>query len=210
MDKIERFLRRKRVQEQRNSRHGLAIVVDSSLVDEFLSSEIDWDSVQRTEMELAAKYDFEFDVELSEEEIQRHFNIIEAEFDDERFRLLLSSCLHDVLSAVVSPFGLGGIVSLSDKNGGNVTTVHNAKDGVYGRERDKYSRKDYTSAKNSEGNTFEGSGKTSVGSTSSPALNSIWTRTLLTRTREELKGGLIRAPTTSCPMPNSIKMVASC
>lgn len=164
MDSVERFRRRKRVQEQRHSRHGLTVVVDNALVDEFLRSEVDWDSVQRTEQELDAKYDFEFGVEVSDEEVKEHLGFLEREFNDERFRQLLTSCRDDVLSAVVGPFGLGGIVSRGDKNGGNVTTIHNAREGVYAREQDQYRREDYTRAKNSEGKSFEGSGKNSVGS----------------------------------------------
>lgn len=164
MDSTKRFLKRKLVQEQRNLRHGLAVVVDNALIDEFLHSEVDWDSVQRTRMELDAKYEFEFNVEVSDEEIQQHLTVLENEFNDERFRLLLTSCRNEVLSAVVGPFGLGGIVSSGDKNGGNVTTIHNAKEKVYAREQDEYKREDYTRAKNSEGKSFEGSGKSSVGS----------------------------------------------
>lgn len=148
MDSTERFLRRKRVQKERESRHGLAVVVDNALVDEFLHSEVDWDSVQRTEIELNDKYDFKFNVEVSEKEVQEHLKMLKDEFNGERFRQLLTSCRDDVLSAVVGPFGLGGLVAQGDKNGGNVDTIHNARDGVYATdgERQRYEdRGDYIS-----------------------------------------------------------------
>lgn len=164
VDSIERFIRRKMAQEQRDSQRGLAVVVDDRLVNEFLHSEVDWNSVQRVHEELDAKYDFEFDVEVSEEEVHELLNVLESEFNDERFRDLLTSCRDDVLAAVVGPFGLGGMVSGGDKDGGNVTTIQNAKQGVYAREQDGYERRDYTGAKNSAGRSFEGASKNSVGS----------------------------------------------
>jgi hypothetical protein len=124
-------------------------MVDNALVDEFLQSEVDWESVQRIEMELDAKYDFQFDVEISEEEIREHLKVLEREFNDERFRVLLTSCRDDVLSAVIGPFGIGGLVAKGDKDGGNVDTIHNARDGVYATdgERQQYdARGDYVSS----------------------------------------------------------------
>ena len=148
MDSTERFIRRKRVQEIRDSRRGLAVVVDDALVNEFLQSEVDWDTVQNIHGELDAKYDFELCVEVNEDEVQEYLNILENEFNDERFSQLLTSCRDDVLSAIVGPFGLGGIVSRGDKDGGNVDTIHNAREGTYAtdRERQAYeNREKYTS-----------------------------------------------------------------
>jgi hypothetical protein len=51
-----------------------------------------------------------------------------------------------------------------DKDGGNVTTVHNAKKRIYAQEEDKYNRTDYDRSKNSVGKAFAGQGKESVGS----------------------------------------------
>ena len=137
MDSIERFTRRKRVREQRDARHGSAVVVDEALVNEFLHSETDWDSVVSIHGELDAKYDFEFDVEVGDEEVQELLNVLEKEFNDERFNQLLTSCRDEVLSAVVGPFGLGGMVSRGDKDGGNVDTIHNVRENMNTPDNDR-------------------------------------------------------------------------
>ena len=148
MDSTDRFVRRKKAREQQKGRRGLAVVVDQALVNEFLDSEADWDAVQGIHEELGGRYEFELDVGVSEEEAQELLDVLEKEFDDERFRQLLTSCRDEVLSAVVGPFGLGGLVSRGDKVGGNVDTVHNVRMGTYAtdRERQAYeSRGDYKS-----------------------------------------------------------------
>lgn len=164
MDSVDRFYRRKQLQEQFDSRHGMTLTADDALVAQFLHSEIDWDSIQLVETSLDAKYDFAFNLDVSDDEVHEYLDVLKKEFNDERFDQFLTSCRDSVIAAVVVPFGLGGLVSRGDKNGGNVTTIHNARDGVYARKQDEYQRGDYTRAKNSEGKSFEGSGKNSVGS----------------------------------------------
>jgi len=68
------------------------------------------------------------------------------------------------INSIVTPFGLGKVVAAYDKTGGNVTTVHNANKNIYANDKDKYERKDYTNAKNSNGEQFAGDSKKSVGS----------------------------------------------
>ena len=148
MDNKDRFFSRKRVQARRDSQPPLALLVDHALVEEFLHSEVDLISVQKVHGTLDAKYEFDFSIGASEEEAQELLGILKREFNDERFRDLLTSCRDDVLSAVVGPFGLGGILSHDDKDGGNVTTIRNARDGVYAKESERQAyekRGDYDS-----------------------------------------------------------------
>ncbi|TXI21162.1 MAG: hypothetical protein E6Q67_08045 [Roseateles sp.] len=56
---------------------------------------------------------------------------------------LLASCRSAVLSSVAGPFGLGAMVARLDKDGGNVTTAHNASQGVFARDEERYVREDY-------------------------------------------------------------------
>jgi hypothetical protein len=58
-------------------------------------------------------------------------------YDRERFDDLLKECKLKVIEGVVVPFGLGGIVAHYDKNGGNVDTIHNAREGVYATEEER-------------------------------------------------------------------------
>lgn len=54
-----------------------------------------------------------------------------AQFDDERFSSMVGGIKMTVLQNIAGPFGLGKLVSIADKVGGNVDTVHNARAGVY-------------------------------------------------------------------------------
>lgn len=61
---------------------------------------------------------------------------------DERLRQLMESCHQEVLRQIIGPFGLTPAM-FDDKDGGNVTTQHNAEKGVFAKESEKYVRKDY-------------------------------------------------------------------
>jgi len=74
---------------------------------------------------------------------------VRQDFDDQKFDELLKSCKNDILSAIIGPFGLGGLIATADKNGGNVDTIHNAREGVYAttKEESFYKNKgDYNSS----------------------------------------------------------------
>jgi hypothetical protein len=46
-----------------------------------------------------------------------------------------------ISSTVITSFGLGPFFHQGDKEGGNVTTIHNARKGIYGNESDRYNDK---------------------------------------------------------------------
>lgn len=72
---------------------------------------------------------------------------LRSRWNAQQMDLLLSTCRTSVLSSVVGPFGLGSIISRMDKDGGNVTTIHNAKNNIYAQLEDEYCRTDYTGSK---------------------------------------------------------------
>lgn len=61
---------------------------------------------------------------------------------DERLQQLMDSCQQEVLRQIIGPFGLTPAM-FDDKNGGNVTTQHNAERGIFAKESEKYERSDY-------------------------------------------------------------------
>lgn len=83
------------------------------------------------------------------EEVTRMLEEIHSRWDQRQVDVLLKSCRDSVTSSIVGPFGLGSLVAAMDKEGGNVTTVHNADQGVYANEADRkrykvdFDRKDY-------------------------------------------------------------------
>lgn len=52
-----------------------------------------------------------------------------------------------ISSTVITSFGLGPFFHKGDQTGGNVTTIHNARNGIYSQEKDKYNRSDYDYSK---------------------------------------------------------------
>lgn len=164
MDTTDRFLARKRVQKEILDRHGLALVVNPELVDGFLASEIDLSAIQQIDEVFDRTYSIEYDIDVSDSEVEDILATFRQEFDKQRFDALVGSCKNNVLSTIIGPFGLGSLVAKSDKNGGNVTTVNNARQGVYAIKKDEYKREDYTNARSSDGKYFAGAGKNSIGS----------------------------------------------
>lgn len=88
-------------------------------------------------------------ISVSSEEVDKLISELRSRWDDKQMDLLLGNCKKSVLSSVVGPFGLGAVVAKMDKDGGNITTVHNAENDIFANENDRdrytvtYNRKDY-------------------------------------------------------------------
>lgn len=54
-----------------------------------------------------------------------------------------------ISSTVITSFGLGPFFHQGDRDGGNVTTIHNARKEIYAKKEDGYDRKDYNYSKGS-------------------------------------------------------------
>lgn len=65
---------------------------------------------------------------------------------DQRINELLESCRTQTLAQIIGPFGLTPAM-FQDKLGGNVTTQHNAEQGIFAKETEEYNRKDYSYSK---------------------------------------------------------------
>lgn len=69
---------------------------------------------------------------------------------EERLQQLMESCQQEVLKQIIGPFGLTPSM-FDDKDGGNVTTQHNAEQGIFAKEPEEFDRSkdyDYSAAKN--------------------------------------------------------------
>lgn len=153
---IERFNKRKKLKDT------ITIIekVEKSHIEIFLNSDLDIQKVDAFFKETEKHYD----TSVSKEEAENFLLKFKKEFNNEKFNKLIEDCRNEVIKSIVTPFGLGKVVAAYDKVGGNVTTIHNANQNIYANEKDKYSRKDYTNTRNSEGKQFAGQGKNSVGS----------------------------------------------
>lgn len=61
---------------------------------------------------------------------------------DERLQQLIESCQQEVLRQIIGPFGLTPAM-FDDKDGGNVTTQHNAEQGIFAKKSEEFERTDY-------------------------------------------------------------------
>lgn len=86
-------------------------------------------------------------ISVSIDEVDHLLSEIRKKWDSTQQTRLLDSCRNDVLTNIAGPLGLGNILAAYDKTGGNVTTSHNAKEGVYAQESEQYDRKNYTDKK---------------------------------------------------------------
>lgn len=87
------------------------------------------------------------DSPITETEIENLLKTITNQYDENKFDTLLAECHERTLEALIRPFGLGRIL-FENKDGGNVDTVHNARNGIYATqgEKNKYdNRPEYDS-----------------------------------------------------------------
>lgn len=157
--RTERFKKRKEIIENNKSRPLVSGVVDQKHVDNMLNNGIDSKKLESLDYSTDLNYSLNADPEKAKALLSELKNT----FNKERLDQIFDRTKQDVILSIVGPFGLGKIISAYDKSGGNVTTIHNANNGVYAREEDKYRREDYTDNKNSDGKQFANAGKNSVG-----------------------------------------------
>jgi len=147
MDKIERFKRRQQRKKDINERK-MYLVPDEYLINKHLNSSTDDNLIYDIENQFDYVYKFEYNTDVSDVEAKELLDVLEKDFDEQKFNLLLKDCKSSVIQSIVTPFGLGDIISKFDKNGGNVDTIHNARDGVYATDEGKRkydNRGDYNS-----------------------------------------------------------------
>jgi len=136
MGRKERFQKRKKLQAKFKNTI-IEDKVDDKLVQEFLASEVDKQSVNEVFARNEEIYNFKVDLAVSNTEAKAFLEQFRHEFNQAKFQQLVSDCKKDIINSIVTPFGLGKIVAAYDKAGGNVDTIHNVRDGVYATQKAK-------------------------------------------------------------------------
>lgn len=158
--RIDRFKKRKEIIKSNQSLPLISGVVDQESVDNLFDEGVNYERLGK----LDYTTDLSFTLEVDPDEVKSLLMDLKSEFNEKRVKQLLEETKNGIVSSIVGPFGLGKLMSAYDKEGGNVTTVNNANNGVYTNDEDTYKREDYTNTKNSDGKQFAGSGKNSAGS----------------------------------------------
>jgi len=137
---VDRFRKRKRLKKSITVSNS----IEDSVVNEFLNSDCDNEKIESVYTKTAEFYD----ASVAQNEAEEFLINFKKDFNQARFNQLVSDCKKDVISSIVTPFGIGHIVAAYDKTGGNVDTVNNVRDGVYATEQEQNTyniRGDYNS-----------------------------------------------------------------
>lgn len=136
-----------------------SVAVERECIDKMLNCTVDHNRLKR----LRADYIEPIPSDMQPKDAQELINELREQFTKQRYYELLDNTRKEAINSIVGPLGLGKVLAIFDKNGGNVTTIHNAQKGIYARTQDEYHRKEYTDSANSEGKRFSGNGKNSAG-----------------------------------------------
>lgn len=140
VDAADRFRDRKERLKSISSDESLVDLseqVDPMLVEEFRSAQSSSGASRIAMDNFYRAYELDTEISVTDEEVAEYLRLIETGVDEAKFNNLITACRNDVISAVVTPFGLGGIVATFDKDGGNVDTIRNVRDGVYATEKER-------------------------------------------------------------------------
>jgi 5-methylcytosine-specific restriction endonuclease McrA len=126
-DRIDRFKARRQLQAKLREEPTLVALPESADALAMLQQSID---SQRVDLAFSA-LSIDFDTRVSEAEVDAALLDFTNTFNGKRFDQLMTDSRREMLQAVVVPFGLGKVLSVYDKVGGNVDTIHNARKEVY-------------------------------------------------------------------------------
>lgn len=79
---------------------------------------------------------------VSIQEAKKMLEDVAAAYSKKKVNGYLEDAQNKVMEAIIKPFGLAKVL-FEDKEGGNVTTTHNAKNDVYANKEDAYNPNDY-------------------------------------------------------------------
>lgn len=137
MTKLDRFKKRKEILKNSSSSYD-GLSKEDILFMQNQSSDFDIDNIfssfnkryeiQTPEVSLIQKREIHI---MSDEEVDKFLDDLRANLRASKIDKLLSECKTSTINSIITPFGLGKIMAAYDKVGGNVDTIHNARNGVY-------------------------------------------------------------------------------
>lgn len=133
MDRQKIFQRQKTLRAQLRDRPLVHAAVSPDKAASLLDCEVD--EARLRSFDYAAELTFPLKADAAE--VQSLLSELKGAFDRGRLEDFLGKAQKDVLHSIAAPFGLGKVLSAYDKEGGNVDTIHNARQGIYATEREK-------------------------------------------------------------------------
>lgn len=138
-DRIERFKARRQLQAQLGEQPVLVALPTAGEASVLLQQPVNQHRIDS----LFGSLSVDIDKKVCESDVDAVLSVFSENFTQERFEQLLSDSRREVLQAVAVPFGLGRVLAVYDKVGGNVDTIHNARQKVYATDeaRQEYAKK---------------------------------------------------------------------
>jgi hypothetical protein len=136
-ERIDRYKKRRHEMANRAQRRHLREVAQPALVAQLLEAKGNESIGLMTEAPRKDAYDINLTPAVSAQEASALVAEMRKEFDQQRVEELTASVRQNVLATIVGPFWIGTILHRRDADGGPVTTVHNARRGVYAKSVDK-------------------------------------------------------------------------
>lgn len=131
MNKLDRFKKQQALRASLSKKPILYVAPPPGDVDILLDMKIDTARLARFD------YIGEISVPIEADPFtaQALLTELRSTFDKGKLDTLLDKAKMDLIKSVIGPLGLGKLVSDSDKVGGNVDTIHNARNNIYATEK---------------------------------------------------------------------------
>lgn len=104
--------------------------IDENSLEKLQNSPIDCEKINSSYMLIEQNYEINYDLNVSQEEAREFLEQFQKDFNQDRFDKLIKDCQKNIITSIVTHFGLGRFVAVYDKVGGNVTTNYNFKKGI--------------------------------------------------------------------------------
>ncbi len=144
--RTDRFAKRRQEKAERKRKEHVREVADQADIAALLTAPAD---VHTDIMKgVTAEWSLEVDPQAVRRDAVAMLAVVRKDFDAARTAEVMQAARRSVIDSIVGPFGVGYLVARLDKNGGPVTTVHNADRRIfadmdssgYSKEQNNYDR----------------------------------------------------------------------
>ncbi|EAL5543334.1 hypothetical protein DRB15_07100 [Campylobacter coli] len=108
--------------------------MENDIIKKFINT--DYKLLEKELEELSKKDELRLEVDQGLDQTLRDLEIISAKIPQEETQKLFDQCANNAMDAVMGHFGFAAVI-LDAKDGGNVNTTHNVRNGFYASEKEK-------------------------------------------------------------------------
>ncbi|EAJ2140518.1 hypothetical protein CRL47_03585 [Campylobacter coli] len=108
--------------------------MENDIIKKFINT--DYKLLEKELEELSKKDELRLEVDQGLDQALRDLEIISAKIPQEETQKLFDQCANNAMDAVMGHFGFAAVI-LDAKDGGNINTTHNVRNGFYASEKEK-------------------------------------------------------------------------